>query len=99
MWKYSLRSGAVARSGPVAVSFFVQARTMPLLPNAPPLPGGADFPRLYPRVMECLGSYDNTESFVLLHKEINAAKKSVSSDVSLPPSPLLFSLPIHTARR
>lgn len=50
---------------------------MPLLPNAPPLPGGADFDRLYPRVMECLGSVTNRASFVGTHIDINAVKTSL----------------------
>ncbi|RYP65975.1 hypothetical protein DL771_008022 [Monosporascus sp. 5C6A] len=69
-----LRSGAVARTGPVSISFFRQARTMPLLPGAPPLPGGADHPRLYDRVMDCLGSYTNQATFVGAHADINAVK-------------------------
>lgn len=60
------------------MSFFIQAETMPLLPNAPPLPGGQDFTRLYERVMETLGSKSNTASFVGVLKEINQAKTSVS---------------------
>ncbi|ETS75312.1 hypothetical protein PFICI_12256 [Pestalotiopsis fici W106-1] len=72
-----LRSGAVARAGPVSISFFRQARTMPLLPNAPPLPGGADYSSLYPRVMDCLGSFTNTETFVGAHRDINAVKTNL----------------------
>ncbi|RYP56698.1 hypothetical protein DL771_011637 [Monosporascus sp. 5C6A] len=68
-----LRSGATATVGHVSISFFVQARTMPL-PNPPPLPGGAQYVRLYDRVMECLGSQTNTANFVLLNAEINAFK-------------------------
>jgi hypothetical protein len=61
------------------MSFFIQAQTMPLLPNAPPLPGGQDsLIRLYERVMETLGSKFNTASFVGVLKEINQAKTSVS---------------------
>lgn len=51
---------------------------MPLLPNPPPLPGGADYVRLYDRVMECLGSETNTANFVIAYVEINAAKTLVS---------------------
>lgn len=70
----NLRSGAVARSGPVSISFFRAAQTMPLLPNAPPLPGGANYIRLYDRVMETLGSDTNTANFVITHADINFVK-------------------------
>lgn len=73
-----LRSGAVARSGPVAMSFFITAQTMPVALNAPPLPGGNDYDRTYARVMECLGSRENTASFVIVHEKINDAKTAVS---------------------
>ncbi|KAF2743763.1 glycoside hydrolase family 18 protein [Sporormia fimetaria CBS 119925] len=69
-----LRSGATATTGPVALSFFRAARTMPLLPNPPPLPGGANYVRLYDRVMETLGDEFNRATFVLAHEDINAVK-------------------------
>lgn len=75
----TLRSGAVARSGPVAMSFFVTARTMPVALNAPPLPGGNDYPQTYARVMECLGSRENGAYFVIAHAKINDVKTNVSS--------------------
>lgn len=52
---------------------------MPLLPNAPPVPGGQNgLIRLYERVMETLGSYDNTASFVGLFEDMNSVKANVS---------------------
>lgn len=56
---------------------------MPLLPNGPPLPGGATYNRLYDRVMECLGSETNTANFVIAVADLNAAKSRVSTDYAL----------------
>ncbi|KAF2466138.1 glycoside hydrolase [Lindgomyces ingoldianus] len=70
-----LRSGSTARTGPVAISFFRTARTMPLLPGAPTLPGGADsLVRLFDRVMASVGNEWSTANFVIAHKDINYVK-------------------------
>ncbi|CAN9288581.1 unnamed protein product [Alternaria alternata] len=42
--------------------------------GAPPLPGGADYVRLFDRVMESLGSRTNEAYFVLAHRDINRVK-------------------------
>jgi hypothetical protein len=60
-----LRSGATATTGFVSVSFFRQARTMPVLLGAPALPRGADpnvdlgLQYVFTRVIECLRSITN----------------------------------------
>jgi hypothetical protein len=51
---------------------------MPMNVNAPPLPGGADYIRLFDRVMECAGSRSNIANFVFAHKDINYVKAAVS---------------------
>ncbi|RSM09999.1 hypothetical protein CDV31_007405 [Fusarium ambrosium] len=69
-----LPSGTVSRFGSVTISFFRVAQTMPLGPRVPPLPGGANPPRLFDRIGECLGSQTNRENFVILNMEINWIK-------------------------
>ncbi|KAJ4142851.1 hypothetical protein NW754_010290 [Fusarium falciforme] len=69
-----LPSGTVSRFGRVTISFFQAARTMPLGPNVPALPGGANPPRLFDRVGECLGSRTNRDNIVILNVEINRVK-------------------------
>lgn len=51
---------------------------MPVAINAPPLPGGNDYDYTYDRVMECLGSRENRDSFVILNHDIHNAKTQVS---------------------
>jgi hypothetical protein len=46
--------------------------------GAPPLPGGADYVRLFDRIMRCAGSRTNQANLVLAHKDINLVKGSVS---------------------
>ncbi|KAI4621511.1 hypothetical protein J4E80_003881 [Alternaria sp. BMP 0032] len=78
-----LRSGATAVTGRVAVSYFVQAETAPVLLGAPPLPGDAGsstdpyFQHTYARVMECIGSKENRAYFVLLSEEIHDVKTNL----------------------
>lgn len=80
-----LRSGATARTGAVAMSYFETARTEPIHLGASPLPGGAteandpDLRYVYGRVMECLGSQFNDASFVALVKQIHQVKTKVRS--------------------
>jgi hypothetical protein len=77
----SLRSGAIAQTAAVPATFFRQVRTLPMdvSTGAPPLPGGADYVRLFDRVMESLGSRTNEAYFVLAHRDINRVKGHVSS--------------------
>ncbi|EJT79718.1 hypothetical protein GGTG_04802 [Gaeumannomyces tritici R3-111a-1] len=70
----TLRSGAVARTGAVSMSFFRVASVMPFSGTPPPLPGGNNYVLLFDRVMECLGSRQNTAPFSGVHEDINAAK-------------------------
>ncbi|KAH4924798.1 hypothetical protein HBI70_096700 [Parastagonospora nodorum] len=78
-----LRSGATARAGPIAVSYFVTAQTEPILLGSSTLPGGASdtmYPELryvYARVMECLGSIENKATFVALAKPIHSVKTNL----------------------
>jgi hypothetical protein len=51
---------------------------MPADVGAPPLPGGANYVRLFDRVMECAGSRINPAGFVFAHKDINDVKINVS---------------------
>ncbi|CAN9282975.1 unnamed protein product [Alternaria alternata] len=71
-----LRSGAIAQTAAVPATFFRQVRTLPMdvSTGAPPLPGGADYVRLFDRVMESLGSRTNEAYFVLAHRDINRVK-------------------------
>lgn len=73
----------------MAISYFVEAQTM-VLPNPPPIPGGADHDWLYGRVMESLGSNGNRANFVVTHENINTVKANVSRVL---PFPLLPSFP------
>lgn len=83
MMTYRLRSGATATTGAVAVSYFRQARTLPVIQNAPPLPRGGN-PNdpgqrfVYARIMDCLGSIQNTATFVALVVAIHKPKTLVS---------------------
>ncbi|KAH6613024.1 hypothetical protein C7974DRAFT_75046 [Boeremia exigua] len=75
-----LRSGATATTGPVSVSYFVQARTQPVLQNAPPLTGVGDpnddssLKNVYGRIMETVGSRKNDVYFVGLVVNIHRYK-------------------------
>lgn len=90
---YRLESGTIAQTGPISLSFFRAATTMPLL-TPPPIPGGANYAFLYDRVMECLGSETNTENFALALRGLN----NVKTDVSLLPITSDFpSLPFTTS--
>ena len=74
-----LRSGATATTPRVSMSYFIDAQT------APPLPGVADLgldlslQRVFPHVMECLGTTTNTATFVGLERSIHQAKTLVSA--------------------
>jgi chitinase len=80
-----LRSGAIARAGPIAISYFVTAQTEPMLLGSSPLPGGADpaaagnadLQYVFGRVMECLGSEFNDAYFVALVVQIHTVKTQV----------------------
>lgn len=71
----------------VGVPGILFTRTMPVAFNAPPLPGSSDYDRIYARVMECLGSRENEESFVITHAKVNSTKTNVSG---FPSYSLLF---------
>jgi hypothetical protein len=75
-----LRSGAVAQTAAVPATFFRQVLTLPMdvSTGAPPLPGGADYVRLFDRVMESLGSRTNEAYYVFAHYDINHVKSYVS---------------------
>jgi chitinase len=64
------------QTGRISASFFIQARTTPIL-NAPPLPGGFQTDRLYQRLMDCKGSMSNRADFVLAYKDINQYKTRI----------------------
>jgi hypothetical protein len=80
-----LRSGAIARTGPIAVSYFITAQTEPILLGSSPLPGGAgtsvdpSLQFVYARGMECVGSVDNYASFAVLLKHVHQTKTNVRS--------------------
>jgi chitinase len=75
-----LRSGAVAQMAAVPATFSREVRTLPMdvSTGAPPIPGGADYVRLFDRVMESLGSRTNEAYFVFAHFDINHVKAGVS---------------------
>jgi hypothetical protein len=78
-----LRSGAMATTAQVSMSYFVHAQTAPII-NAPLLPDVGDpnmdtsLRRLFPCVIECLGTKTNTATFVSLKKNTHRAKTLVS---------------------
>lgn len=90
--KLRLQSGAVTTVGAISISFFRFARDTSFgsNPPPPPLPGGNNPPLLFRRVMECLGSGENTATFSFVHEDINAIKGQVG---------LVGSLLILTAQR
>ncbi|KAH5292828.1 hypothetical protein HBI11_188100 [Parastagonospora nodorum] len=78
-----LRSGATATTARVAISYFKQARTAPVLQNAPPLPGVGDpntdsgLRFVYGRVMEIIGTRTNNVFVVGLERKIHRYKTPI----------------------
>jgi chitinase len=88
MMTYRLRSGATATTGAVAVSYFRRAQTLPVIQNAPPLPGGENpndpgLAFIFGRIMQCLGGDMNPATFVALVTSIHGPKTLVSGYVHL----------------
>ncbi|CAE7218123.1 hypothetical protein PTTW11_10992 [Pyrenophora teres f. teres] len=55
----------------IVMSIFMEDAANDDSTGAPPLPGGADYVKLFDRVMECLGSRTNEAYFVFAHYDIN----------------------------
>ncbi|RSL96918.1 hypothetical protein CEP52_011197 [Fusarium oligoseptatum] len=72
-----LPDGSTSIFGRVSASFFRNVQTMDLGnedDGLPALPGGANPPRLFDRVAECLGSQTNRGNFVILTTDLNWIK-------------------------
>ncbi|KAF7137044.1 hypothetical protein CNMCM5793_006895 [Aspergillus hiratsukae] len=72
-----LPSGAVARTRRIAVSFFIQAMTAPILNNPPPMIGGDQSYIPIIRVMNALGSTRNNAHLVFLLNGLNKIKVNI----------------------